>query len=48
MIEKLIVQVASWLRGEASRRDVQGGAAIVQEFDVFSNQIPALCNTSGR
>ena len=41
-IERLIEDVASWLRDEAQDRNVPGGRAIAAEYARFSADLPAV------
>lgn len=43
--EKLIGELASWLRGETADKKIPGGKAIAVEFGRFSRDIPAICAT---
>jgi hypothetical protein len=42
-IDRLIGEIASWLRSEVPVRKVPGGKAIADEFSNFSSEVPELC-----
>jgi len=41
-VERLIVDVAAWLRRQSRRRTVPGGAVIAEEFDRFIRALPDM------
>ena len=42
-VDRLIEQVATWLRDELRQPDVPGGRAIAEEYRTFTANLPGLC-----
>jgi hypothetical protein len=42
-VDRLIEQVATWLRDSAGEPDVPGGMAIAEEYRAFMHDLPGIC-----
>lgn len=42
--QRLIEELAAWLRDQSRDRSVPGGRAIITEYETFKAELPAICS----